>query len=391
MKPIPAAIACIPALFLTIAPLLHAQERIPFDQIGAVAQRQSGGSGISITSTATGLQLTTEFQNLTAEASADGLWLSSTRGTEIRQADRFRVLATAVGRFAGEPYDMVTLAPSGTVVGTDEFVAFARPELCEEYRVSANGVRQDFIIHKRPGGSGELSLHLGVTGAVSEATVYGAKLTLPDTDRSIAYSRLFVSDATGAMLSARIEVVSPGEIQILVDDRDATYPLRIDPTFSDSDWVSLNPGIPGTAGSLAVETTISNVQAVAVDANGHLYVAGNFGFAGGVDATRVAKWDGNRWSALGSGLNGSVYAIAAIGTDVYFGGAFTSAGGAPANRIAMWNGSEWSDLGSDRSGIVYAMAVSGNDLYVGGADRLSKWDGSSWEELALAESLPWLW
>jgi hypothetical protein len=30
-----------------------------------------------------------------------------------------------------------------------------------------------------------------------------------------------------------------------VADDSASYPVRIDPTFSDEDWVSLNPGMLG--------------------------------------------------------------------------------------------------------------------------------------------------
>src|SRR6185295_6538881 len=47
---------------------------------------------------------------------------------------------------------------------------------------------------------------------------------------------------------------------------------------------------------------------------------------------------------------------------------FTRAGGSAANYIAKWNGSRWSALGSGMGGpgYVYALAVSGSDLYVGG-------------------------
>src|SRR5262245_18731817 len=48
------------------------------------------------------------------------------------------------------------------------------------------------------------------------------------------------------------------------------------------------------------------------------------------------------WNALGTGLNSTVNAIAVSGSDVYVGGAFTDAGGnANADRIARWNGSTW--------------------------------------------------
>jgi hypothetical protein len=52
---------------------------------------------------------------------------------------------------------------------------------------------------------------------------------------------------------------------------------------------------------------------------------------------------------------------------VYAGGDFTTAGGIGANSIAQWNGSSWSALGSGIEGQVYALAVSGGTLYAGGS------------------------
>ena len=51
-------------------------------------------------------------------------------------------------------------------------------------------------------------------------------------------------------------------------------------------------GLPGTNGP---------VYASAVDAAGNLYVGGDFTLVGTVVASRIAKWDGTRWSALGEG------------------------------------------------------------------------------------------
>ena len=45
------------------------------------------------------------------------------------------------------------------------------------------------------------------------------------------------------------------------------------------------------------------------------------------------------WSALGSGMNNNVHALAIDASgNLYAGGDFTTAGGVSANRIAKWDG-----------------------------------------------------
>jgi hypothetical protein len=62
-----------------------------------------------------------------------------------------------------------------------------------------------------------------------------------------------------------------------------------------------------------------------------------------------------------------VQALAASGTNLYAGGQFTAAGGVAANYIAKWDGSAWSALGSGTDGAVLALAADGaGHLFVGG-------------------------
>src|SRR5262245_55766850 len=58
------------------------------------------------------------------------------------------------------------------------------------------------------------------------------------------------------------------------------------------------------------------VDAVATDAFGNLYVGGVFTTAGGVFATNIAKWNGSTWSAIGSGINGEVGALLVVGNEL---------------------------------------------------------------------------
>src|SRR5204862_6357825 len=66
---------------------------------------------------------------------------------------------------------------------------------------------------------------------------------------------------------------------------------------------------------------------------------GNFTTVGGQTMQALAQWDGNCWSALGSGVAGVsplVKALSASGTELFVGGSFGFAGKKPSNQFAGW-------------------------------------------------------
>lgn len=148
------------------------------------------------------------------------------------------------------------------------------------------------------------------------------------------------------------------------------------PTGINETWNPLGSGLNGIVYAIAVVGT-------------DIYVGGDFTDAGGVAAADyIAKWDGSTWSALGSGVNNTVLAIAVRGADIYVGGGFTNAGRA---YIAKWDGTNWSALGSGVNSWVYSIAVRDADVYAGGvftdaggvtaADYIARWNGGSWSAL----------
>lgn len=130
-----------------------------------------------------------------------------------------------------------------------------------------------------------------------------------------------------------------------------------------------------------------------------LYAGGQFNFVDDlVPASRVARWDGTAWSALGAGVNQGVEALCSFdspsGPLLIVGGSLDQAGGQPANRIASFDGSSWSPLGSGLNGTVRAVAQfddgQGMALYAGGAfttaggqpaSGVARWNGQSWQGL----------
>lgn len=147
-----------------------------------------------------------------------------------------------------------------------------------------------------------------------------------------------------------------------------------------------------------------SVYALAAGESG-LYAGGLFTLANvgeSLPAGRVARWDGERWQALGweegDGMDTAVYALAVDGQTLYAGGTFRQANhGGPVvrtNRVARWQDGRWSSLGSGAgNGMdspVYALAVHDGELYAGGmfwqanagepveARYIARWDGSRW-------------
>lgn len=141
----------------------------------------------------------------------------------------------------------------------------------------------------------------------------------------------------------------------------------------------------------AFSNTMTNIGNV-------LYVGGQYTTINGgtVSVNNLAKWDGSSWSDVGGGVSQGtnfqtgVYALASRGNELIAGGNFTVAGSTPANNIAIWNGSQWTALGSGLNGTVRAILVSGNEIYVGGqfttaggnaAFSVARWDGTDWHHL----------
>lgn len=400
------------------------QKAISFAQIGVEVEKQYHGDGIAVIPTRQGARLKAAFQKLEADATAEGLWVVSTE--EPHQPDRLRVRARSVGRVmpGSQPTPVRTLAAQGEVRAAPEAVAWMRPGVVEEYSTGMDGIRQDFLVLQRPEGGGELCLMLEVDGARVSAARDGVQLTLHTTGRELAYSRLHVTDAHGRELPARMEPAGAGHLRILVDDHEAAFPVRIDPTFSDADWIGMATGADNNIHAMAFDSSgnlvvggrftsiagiaanriamwngsewrplgsgVNDVVDVLLPVGADILVGGDFTVAGGVTVNRIARWNGSAWSALGTGVNSTVRAIVTAGADIIVGGAFTTAGGGAANRVARWNGTAWSALGAGVDSNLHALAVVGTDLYAGGyfvnaggasANHIAKWDGTAWSSL----------
>lgn len=165
------------------------------------------------------------------------------------------------------------------------------------------------------------------------------------------------------------------------------------------------------ATGLSSTTTLQSIRAVAEDANGNVYVGGNFSGATNpngtvVNSKNIIRWNitTQQWEALGAGVNNQVYTIAIDQDTVYIGGTFTlteSASPIAIEKVARFDVSTgtWSALGSgvganvgSLNGQVNALQIGNNgEVFVGGAistaggqpvNSIARWTpGSGWDNV----------
>ncbi len=140
-----------------------------------------------------------------------------------------------------------------------------------------------------------------------------------------------------------------------------------------------------------------------------LYACGTFLTAGAIPARRVARWNGESWSALGSGLGsssqfgGAVQVLQVFDEDgpgpmlpsLFAGGSFGAGDNNAPASFAKWTGSAWVSVGGGVVGSINAMTVWDQDgsgplnpvLVIGGSitsaggqptQAMAAWNGTSW-------------
>jgi hypothetical protein len=120
-----------------------------------------------------------------------------------------------------------------------------------------------------------------------------------------------------------------------------------------------------------------------VNYQGDIYVTGFFWFASGVQVNGLARWDGENWHAVNTGLKygnragfgpgpGPGYGLRIINDELYVMGRFDSCAGVAANSIAKFNGIIWSAVNDfplynyDSPNSISDVAAYNGELFVGG-------------------------
>ncbi len=164
-------------------------------------------------------------------------------------------------------------------------------------------------------------------------------------------------------------------------------------------------------GGVTLGTECGNVGALIVYGS-DLIVGGNFDTVGGVACNALARWDGRQWHAMDAGLTDICFpqvldgrvecykpwvgALAVYNGELYAGGEFTTTSDPVCSNIARWDGQRWQPVGtglttawdwsSVTSMVVYdgQLAVAGQFSEAGGisCDSIATWDGLQWDALS---------
>jgi hypothetical protein len=138
-----------------------------------------------------------------------------------------------------------------------------------------------------------------------------------------------------------------------------------------------NPGANPGVGDLA-PSSITGLGQFDDGSGNAIYAGGFFNTNGGGPFQFVARWDGAKWHGLAEGVNENVFALTSFndgsGPALYIGGDFSSTGiafeGIPASHIARWDGQAWSLVDTGLDNTVVAIEPfddgTGPGLFIGG-------------------------
>ncbi len=123
-------------------------------------------------------------------------------------------------------------------------------------------------------------------------------------------------------------------------------------------------------------------------------VGGNLthvGGATGIDVNSIAQWDGAQWSALGTGLDGTVRVISVLNNEIFAGGSFEASGGQAVTCVGRFDGTRWREVGNGLEGPVYSLSQIDGVLVAAGAftrsnteqlDHVARFVNGGWEPIA---------
>ncbi|NML23810.1 T9SS type A sorting domain-containing protein [Pseudoflavitalea sp. G-6-1-2] len=164
----------------------------------------------------------------------------------------------AIQGIGREKFDLLkSLSYTKEINGSEMVYKYANFDI--QYLNDEKGLRQNFIVKNAPAGEGQLKVHMSIKGDLQPELQSANKLVLQTKNRKqetkFIYDGLKVWDANQQLLAAHMELDQHSNaLTIVVDDKNAVYPVTIDPLTHTPDWATSADGVlPGILTSLQLQ------------------------------------------------------------------------------------------------------------------------------------------
>ena len=193
-------------------------------------------------------------------------------GHDIAWENEFELLAITKGQQNWNPNAFINTEM------TDAKLRFIFNHFEVEYINDQSGMRQNFIIHDKPAGSQDLDIKLLLGKKFTYELKNNNKLycysdNVKGISPQLIYDELKVWDAKGTQLRAHMEL-NKNNLSIVVDDKNAEYPITVDPLSHSAEWITSANGVLTpilTTGQLQIDALYGFNVAGLGDVNGDTY------------------------------------------------------------------------------------------------------------------------
>lgn len=135
-----------------------------------------------------------------------------------------------------------------TITQKENYLRYDYEKYGIEYVSGKSGLRQNFIVNEKPAGTDNLVIGIDVIGNLRPKVLNTGALALNSNDgkKLLEYDQLNVWDANNKKLDAYMAEAGTSGFKIVVNDKDAVYPVTVDPLTHAAEWQTSANGVLST-------------------------------------------------------------------------------------------------------------------------------------------------